>query len=744
MIRTPTPPSLVRHLTLSVGLLSALLVIVVTALLFAVFSSLVRDRMHDQAANSMDFLTAALEMPLWFMDTTVIQAVAQATVLDQGIGLLEIRDANSNIVFNHSTQAVLFVTLEADIRHADKVIGHIRLGLDDAPRTRALITTAASSGVIALTLILGQYLLTGALLRRFLRRPFGALDNLLRGFARGDYLQPDPGIKDEEFTPLVQTLLAMGQTIQNQIVDLRHSEDKYRNLFETMPNGFYRSTHDGRFDDANPAFVKMLGYESLEELKTVSIPETIYVQESERDDILEGNPDFSNQVECYRLRRKDGRIIQVEDNARYIQDENGRILFHEGICRDVTERREAEERLRQSEEKFARLFRLSTGAIVLTRMDNGRIVDVNEAFFRITGFTREEAIGRSTLDLQLYADHRARDLVLSILQADGRVDNFEVELRRKDGVLRSCILSSQPLTLEHKPCVMGELRDVTDLKRMQEMLIQTEKMISLGGIAAGVAHEINNPLGIITVSAQTLAQRTRPDFARNLDVAHSLGLDMRQLDAYMQARGIHDFVRNIQHAALRAADIIRHMLDFSRRSESKRTNCDLRAIIDRAITLAENDYDLKKCFDFKAIDLRKEYRCPSPTVSGTETELEQVFLNLLRNAAQAMAAATPGIACPHITIRLDCLAETVVAEVEDNGPGMQPETQRRAFEPFFTTKPPGVGSGLGLSVSYFIITRSHDGRMTVDSRPGQGTKFIIELPLAQTTDTEDTTCRHAF
>jgi signal transduction histidine kinase len=230
------------------------------------------------------------------------------------------------------------------------------------------------------------------------------------------------------------------------------------------------------------------------------------------------------------------------------------------------------------------------------------------------------------------------------------------------------------------------------------------------------------------VTSQNLVQRTRPDFPTNVEVARGIGLDMNLLDRYMELRGLHGFIDNIQQAALRAADIIRHMLDFSRRSESKRRVCDLRVIIERAIFLAASDYDLKKNYDFKKIQVAWECDDTPRLVNCTETEIEQVFLNLLRNAAQAMSSATPEIADPRLVIRIFGREGMVVVEMEDNGPGMPPEVQRRAFEPFFTTKPPGVGTGLGLSVSYFIITRSHDGRMSLESSPGRGAKFTIELP----------------
>lgn len=155
------------------------------------------------------------------------------------------------------------------------------------------------------------------------------------------------------------------------------------------------------------------------------------------------------------------------------------------------------------------------------------------------------------LDLGLYDSLAMRDLVRQRMQTAGQIDNIDFSLRRKDGAAIPCVLSSQLLSIDGQPCVMAVLRDVTEFKRMQEMMIQSEKMISVGGIAAGVAHEINNPLGIIMVSNQNLAQRTRPDFPKNIEVAGGLGLDMNLLDQYMRARRLHEFIKNIQEAAVR-------------------------------------------------------------------------------------------------------------------------------------------------------------------------------------------------
>jgi PAS domain S-box-containing protein len=664
------------------------------------------------------------------------------TLLDMGrtiqrqMGALRESEEKYRAIFDNSPVGIVRVTFDGTFVDGNKALGRMfgYDGVDDflAHGGTSVLSSYADPSVRQG--FLGRVMAsdTGASLETELLRKDGShLSVVITSSVQRDTAGQPRYLNSviEDISQRTQALLA-----------LRESEARYRTLFDTMPNGFYRSTPEGYFVDANPAFVSMLGYESLEELKTVHIPTALYVRESERKGILADNADFIDSFEHYRLRRKDGQIIWIEDNARYIKDVNDNVLFHEGICRDVTDRRTAEERLRQSEEKFAQLFRLSPDVIIFMRLEDGCILDVNEAFSRITGYALSEAVGRNALELGLYDSISARETVRQLVDTMGRIENHEFVLRRRDGSFIDCMLSCQSIAIEGERCVIAVLRDVTELKHMQEMMIQTEKMISVGGIAAGVAHEINNPLGIIMATSQNLVQRTRPDFSKNIEVAEGIGLDMALLDTYMQQRGIHDFIEAMQAAALRAADIIRHMLDFSRRSESRRMACEIRTIVEKAVALADNDYDLKKNYDFKKISVRWECDDALPTLDCTETELEQVFLNLLRNSAQAMASARPEIISPAIVIRLMNAGDHVVIELEDNGPGMTAEVQRRAFEPFFTTKPPGVGTGLGLSVSYFIVTRSHDGRMRLESWPGRGAKFIIELPVHKASREKEGAC----
>ncbi len=514
------------------------------------------------------------------------------------------------------------------------------------------------------------------------------------------------------------------------VESLRESESRFRAIFDSASDCiFIHDSDTGRILDVNARACAMFGY-TREEIRALAVAdlssgEPPYDQAGAQERIRQALEGHAGPFE-WRSKAKGGRLFWSEVFT-------SRVMLGGKTCilvslQDITQRRQGEERLRQSEEKFARLFRLSPDSVVLAEEETGRIVDVNETFERHTGYGRDEALGRTAAELGLFADETGRLAFQDLMARSGRVDNYEFESRGRDGTLTVCLLSSQLIDIGEKRYRLSIMRDITGVKRMQEMMVQTEKMISMGGIAAGIAHEINNPLGIILQGAQTLAQRLSPDNRKNLAVAGEVGLDLALMDQYARRRQLPQFIEDIQSAAVRASAIIRHMLDFSRKSESRRSVCSLAEVMDRAVNLAMTDYDLKKNYDFKKIDIIRQVDPHLPQVACTETEIEQVLLNVLRNAAQAMALADPPVAAPRIVLRISAKPGAVRLEVADNGPGMPAEVRRRIFEPFFTTKAPGVGTGLGLSVSYFIVTKGHGGYMTVDSAPGEGTRVVIELP----------------
>ena len=278
--------------------------------------------------------------------------------------------------------------------------------------------------------------------------------------------------------------------------------------------------------------------------------------------------------------------------------------------------------------------------------------------------------------------------------------------------------------------VVIRIDDITQRLSLEEMMVQSEKMLSVGGLAAGMAHEINNPLGAILHNVQNIRRRLSADLPKNIETAEQLGIELNTVNRYLQGREVPKLLDGIQQAGARAAKIVTHMLSFSRRSTREMAPCDLPALIDQAVEIAGNDFDLAIGFDFKGQAIVRQFDPALGLVPGTANELEQVLLNLLKNAAQAIHQREDDSEPGRIILRTKLNPPWAEIQVEDNGIGMSESVRKRTFEPFFTTKEIGQGTGLGLSVSYFIITNNHKGQMEVQSAPGQGTCFTLRLPLA--------------
>ncbi|MBA5707030.1 HAMP domain-containing protein [Pseudomonas fulva] len=312
-----------------------------------------------------------------------------------------------------------------------------------------------------------------------------------------------------------------------------------------------------------------------------------------------------------------------------------------------------------------------------------------------------------------------------------RVAKIDRVTWHKDDEPRHYALTFYPLTGGGGRGVVIRIDDITQRLSLEEMMVQSEKMLSVGGLAAGMAHEINNPLGAILHNVQNIRRRLSPDLPRNLEQAQALGIDLATVNGYLQSREVPQLLDGIQQAGARAAKIVTHMLSFSRRSTRELAPCDLPALIDQAVDIAGNDFDLAIGFDFKGQAIVRQFDPALGPVPCTANELEQVLLNLLKNAAQAIhqrpAPCEPG----RIILRTRLAPPWAEIQVEDNGVGMPEAVRKRTFEPFFTTKEIGQGTGLGLSVSDFIITNNHKGQMEVHSTPGQGTCFTLRLPLGQ-------------
>ncbi|TIH20261.1 PAS domain S-box protein [Marinifilum sp. JC120] len=395
---------------------------------------------------------------------------------------------------------------------------------------------------------------------------------------------------------------------------------------------------------------------------------------------------------------------------------------------EINSRKEIEKKLKKSEKYYRSLFE-NTGTATVIIDSNHMIKKCNSNFAQLcdspieeiemkrkwTDFIVPEELERMTS----YAKSRTSPELSS-------PKSYDFKFRKTDGEIRN--VHTHVEVIEGSTDCVASLVDMTEKVKTQELLIQTEKMVSVGGLAAGMAHEINNPLAGILQAVQNIYRRTSPEIPANTKVADEMGCSCEQIQNYLEKRGIIRMLEGIHSSGERAANIVRTMLNFTRRNEEGMTQCNLNKLFDDIMNIITCDYDLKKKYDFKHTKIIKDYQENLGEISCMRIEIEQVLLNLVKNAAYATNEISD-IRTPTINLRTRMDGKFIIAEVEDNGPGMDAKTKRRVFEPFFTTKSPGVGTGLGLSVSYFIITQNHKGTFEIDTEIGKGTKFTIKIPI---------------
>lgn len=382
----------------------------------------------------------------------------------------------------------------------------------------------------------------------------------------------------------------------------------------------------------------------------------------------------------------------------------------------------------KSESRYRMLVESSCDIIFSLDMD-GRFTYISPAWEKILGHEPAEVVGQSFREFIHPDDQQGCAETIAHAVRSGQVGEYTYRIRHADGSWRWHTSRGTPHTDENGVMtVIGMAHDITERLRIEEIMTRTEKMIMISGMAAGMAHEINNPLGAIMQHAQNIERRVSADIPANRKAAAEVGVSLELVRAYLQKRGIFGFIDHIRSAGIRASEIISNMLQFSRRSDSGAEYVDLSALLDRVLELAGTDYDMKKKYDFPRIALQRDYAVDLPAVQVAVAEMEQVLLNILKNAAQAMAGAAM-LRQPRITLRTRLSKGIVLIEICDNGPGMDEATRLRIFEPFFTTKEVGVGTGLGMSVSYAIITKGHHGSIEVQSHPGEGSCIAIKLPL---------------
>ncbi|MFO7930329.1 MAG: PAS domain-containing sensor histidine kinase [Thermodesulfobacteriota bacterium] len=495
---------------------------------------------------------------------------------------------------------------------------------------------------------------------------------------------------------------------------LAASEERYQNLFENVGVGVYISSKEGRFLDANQAFLQMLDYESKEDLLNIDITRDLYVRPSDRRK-FQKMIERDGRVVDYEVefKRKDGTPITVLLTSHVRYDHQGNVLGYEGITVDQTERYMMEKKLREAHDFMNKIIQSSPSPIMAADL-KGNIFIWNRAAEETLGYTASETIGKLHIT-KIYPEGLAYRLMKMIRSPEhggvGMLRSHPMLYVRKDGEIIDGSLSAAMIYDDegNEVATVGSFVDMTEriemertLQSTQEQLLQSEKLAAMGRLTSQIAHELNNPLFGIMNTLELLKTEIPPENKRRKLLDMSLS------------------------ETVRLAEMLRKMLSFSKPDEEEKAPVNINTIIDELLML--HDKQLRE----NSIKIKSELADDIPEVYASRNQMRQVFLNMISNARDAMPEGGT------LTFKTWHKAKTVYIEITDTGQGIKEENINRIFDSFFTTKDTVKGVGLGLSVCYGFI-KDHGGDIKAKSKAGEGTTFTISLPAyeaAQNTENE--------
>jgi two-component system NtrC family sensor kinase len=477
---------------------------------------------------------------------------------------------------------------------------------------------------------------------------------------------------------------------------LSESQEKYRSIFEAAANLIASVTPDGTIIDCNGRAESMLGY-GREELIGQSMARVLHPDYAEaarqalEETLAKG---FAYDKGC-RCVRKDGSIIDVSMNLSALPGDGGKRGQVICIISDITASKRMKEALQFAYAELERIFNATAEGMCVVDMDFN-VLRVNDALATLSGASKQDSAGRKCYEyFPGSLCHTPRCALRRLMAGEDYVEG-EVEKERRDGTKLSCVLTAAPLWGPDDRLVgmVESLRDITELRKTQEQLQHSQLLASLGEMTAGIAHEVNNPLGSILLYSELLmAGDTPPQTKKDLKVIHE--------------------------EAKRAARIMSDLLVYCRRGKSQMRRLDLHRTLKKLISMRQYPERVHN------IDVQANLTEGPLHVKGDSTQLSQLFMNIMLNAEEALRQRGGG----HIIITTSRDGEWAKVSVADDGTGIPPENLKQIFYPFFTTKRVGEGTGLGLSTCYGIVTE-HNGLIHAENNEMGGATFIVELPLA--------------
>ncbi len=528
----------------------------------------------------------------------------------------------------------------------------------------------------------------------------------------------------EEISALKQRIkeLEQSETNRKQAEEaLRTSEAKFKEIFETIEDLYYETDSAGIITILSPSLHRLGGWN---EEDLIGQPVTrVYVNPNDREQLLLklSEKGYVHDYEVL-LKTKDGEELQASLSARLIIDDNGRPIGVRGLLRNITERKQMEEFLARSEDRYRLLFNNISDAVFVHEFTSdklpGRFIEVNDVACKYLGYTRDELLQMSPIDIDAPEGYALVPAMMKLLQAHKHATWEGVHVS-KDGQKILVEINNHLFDLEGKPTILSTVRDITERKHaekekalLESRLIQSQKMEAIGTLAGGVAHDFNNILTALMGYASLLQAK------------------MEESDPK------RTYVKQILTLSERAAEVTKSLLTFGRKQRVSckpfKINDTIRETVNLLTRLLNEDIIVKVALSTK-----------NPTIMADRTQIHQVLINLATNARDAMPEGGTFSIRTQVVSLSDKFRKThgyggsgtyVLITAADTGIGMDEATKARIFEPFFTTKEVGKGTGLGLASVYGIVMEQK-GHIAVDSEPGHGTTFRIHFPVVQ--DTQD-------
>jgi histidine kinase len=571
----------------------------------------------------------------------------------------------------------------------------------------------AQRGMVGLALFL--FLLTSAIIfvfvLRFVKRPIQKLIDGTHRIAKGDYLSKVDVEQENEVGQLAAAINQMSEEIAEKQMELNEQRDEYQTLFERVPCLITVQDRDFKLLRFNREFYERFApqsddycfhaYKGREE-KCINCP----VEKTFAD----GLPHYGEETGL----NKDGSLTHWIVRTSAIKNARGDIIAAMEMSLDITERKQLEEKLKESERKYHEIFNNMPNPVFVLDMDSLRILDCNESVTSVYGYDKDEIKNSSFLNLFPEGDSDQYSSMIKTLSVINQAKHVN-----KAGKTLFVNIRISPSAYPGMRVLLVTTSDITKRLETEQQLIQASKMATLGEMASGVAHELNQPLSVIkTASTFSLKKIDKNEPIEN-DILSNI---LMKIDANVD----------------RAAKIINHMRQFARKSNTDLEMLEVNDVLKKAFEIFSQQLKLRGI----EVIWRIDKKCPK--INADSSRLEQVFINLLMNARDAIderwGPKESKAGEKKIILKTNCDGQNVTCEICDTGKGVPENISDKIFEPFFTTKEVGKGTGLGLSISYGIVKDCGGSIHVVPNKP-EGACFVLKFPLSQKSDGKETTTR---